>query len=187
MTLTRALLVLLSISNVQTAGSSGLQSSNPPSNPPLSSWAGSSESDSDCVGTARSGPGLTSHASQTVPDSDVSSLTSVDSDLPSGVEEYSDSASDTEIVWAKGAHGVWGLANVFASGKLYFTRNVPEANCMPQGLGAGAPCRTCCQACPQSCQTSCHTLQACSQTCRPGGSQACSQACSWGGHSCGPC
>ena len=30
-----------------------------------------------------------------------------------------DSASDTEIVWAKSARGVWGLGNVFASGKLY--------------------------------------------------------------------
>ena len=45
-----------------------------------------------------------------------------------------DSASDTEIVWAKIARGVWGLANVFASGKLYFTRDVPEANCLPQRL-----------------------------------------------------
>ena len=66
--------------------------------------------------------------------------------------------SDSEIVWAKSAHGVWGLANVFASGKLYFTCDVPEANCLPQGL--------------------------CSQTCCPGGSQACSPAhckamCTW--------
>ena len=30
--------------------------------------------------------------------------------------------------------GVWGLANVFANGKLYFTRDVPEANYLPQGL-----------------------------------------------------
>jgi hypothetical protein len=35
---------------------------------------------------------------------------------------------------AKSARGVWGLANVFANGKLYFKRNVPEANCLPQGL-----------------------------------------------------
>ena len=42
-----------------------------------------------------------------------------------------DNASDTEIVWAKSARGVWGLANIFANGKLYFTHDVPEANCLP--------------------------------------------------------
>ena len=71
-------------------------------------------------------------ASQSDTDSDVSSLTSVDSGLPSDVEE--DSASDTEIVWVKSARGVWGLANVFAIGKLYFTRDVPEPENLPQGL-----------------------------------------------------
>ena len=39
-----------------------------------------------------------------------------------------------KIVWAKSARGVWGLANVFANGKLYFTCDVPETNCLPQGL-----------------------------------------------------
>ena len=77
-------------------------------------------------------------ASQDGTDSHVSSLTSVESGLPSGVEEDSDSASDTEIVSAKSVCGVWGLANVFANGKLYFTRSVPEANCLPQGLEAPA-------------------------------------------------
>ena len=43
-----------------------------------------------------------------------------------------DSASDTEVVWAKSARGLWGRANVFANGKLYFTCNVPEANCLLQ-------------------------------------------------------
>ena len=42
-----------------------------------------------------------------------------------------DSASDTEIVWAKNTCGVWGLANVFAGGKLYFTCNVHKAKCLP--------------------------------------------------------
>jgi hypothetical protein len=41
---------------------------------------------------------------------------------------------DTEIVWAKSGRGVWGLANVFADGQLYFTRDVPEAKRLPQGL-----------------------------------------------------
>ena len=132
LTLTHTLLVLLSISNVQTADSLDSEPSNPPSNPPSPSRASSSERDSD--GTGTSGSGQASHASQTATDSDVSSLTSVDSGLPSGVEKDSDSASDNEIVWAKGARGVWGLANVFANGKLYFTRDVPEANCLPQGL-----------------------------------------------------
>ena len=45
-----------------------------------------------------------------------------------------DSASDTEIVWAKRACGVCGLANVFVNGKLYFMCDVPESNCLPQGL-----------------------------------------------------
>ena len=44
-----------------------------------------------------------------------------------------DSASDFEIVWAKNARGVWGLTNVFANGKLYFTHDVPEANRLQQG------------------------------------------------------
>ena len=43
--------------------------------------AGSSASDSDGTGTSGSGSGLSSHASQTAADSDVSSLTSVDSGL----------------------------------------------------------------------------------------------------------
>ena len=34
----------------------------------------------------------------------------------------------------KSAHGVWGLANVFANEKTYFTRDIPEANCLPQRL-----------------------------------------------------
>ena len=45
-----------------------------------------------------------------------------------------DSASDSEIVWTKSVRGVWRLANVFANVKLYFVHNVPEANCLPQGL-----------------------------------------------------
>ena len=45
-----------------------------------------------------------------------------------------DSVSDAEILWAKNVRGVWGLANVFANGKLYFARTFPEANCLPQGL-----------------------------------------------------
>ena len=45
----------------------------------------------------------------------------------------------TEIVWAKATGGVWGLANVFANGKLYVTRDVPEANCLPQGLPPKLP------------------------------------------------
>ena len=113
----------------------------------------------------------------------LSSLTPVDSGLPGGVED-SDSMSDTEIVWAKRARGVWGLANVFA-GKLYSTRDVPEANCLPQGLEA--PAKSAAKPAPKICQISCQTLQACSQTSYPGGSQACSQTCSWKAHSCGPC
>ena len=42
--------------------------------------------------------------------------------------------SNAEIVWAKSARGVWGLANVLATGKVYFTHDVPQANCLPQGL-----------------------------------------------------
>ena len=32
------------------------------------------------------------------------------------------------------ACGAQGLAKVFANGNLYFTCDVPEANCLPQGL-----------------------------------------------------
>ena len=123
--------------------SSDSEPSNPPSNPPWPSHASSSEGDSDGTGPSGSGSGLLSHASQTTTDSDVSSLTSVDSGLPSGVEQDSASASDTEIVWAKNACGVWGLANIFANGKLYFTCDVP-ANCHRDR----SPCQTCCPACP---------------------------------------
>ena len=55
-----------------------------------------------------------------------------------------DSASDTEILWAKSVRGVWGLANVFATGNLYFARYVPEAKRLPLGLEprAKSPART---------------------------------------------
>ena len=36
--------------------------------------------------------------------------------------------------YTKSARGVWGLANIFANGKLYFTRDVPEPENLPQGL-----------------------------------------------------
>ena len=55
--------------------------------------------------------------------------TSVDSGLPSNVEGAS--ASGTEIVWAKSARGVWGLPNVSANRKLYFTRDIPEPENLP--------------------------------------------------------
>jgi hypothetical protein len=45
-----------------------------------------------------------------------------------------DSASDTEIVWAKSARSVWGLANVSANRKFCFTHDFSDANCLPQGL-----------------------------------------------------
>ena len=48
---------------------------------------------------------------------DVSSLTSVNIGLPTGVGEESDSASD--IMWATNARGVWVLASVFANKGLY--------------------------------------------------------------------
>ena len=93
-------------------------------------------------GTATSGSqgisGSGSDASEDDTDSDVSSLTSVDSGIPSGVEEGCENASDTENVYAKSDPGVWGLANVFANEKLYCTRDVPEPDCLPQGLGPPA-------------------------------------------------
>ena len=89
MILIRTLLVLLSISNVQTAVL--------------------------CLPRFR--------APQSVVLTTGPSLISVESGLPSGVAEDNDSASNTEIVWAKSAGGVWGLANVFANEKLYFTRD----------------------------------------------------------------
>ena len=58
----------------------------------------------------------------------------MESGLLSGVKEDPYSVSYSEIVWAKSVHGVWGLSNVFANGKLYFMRDVPEAHCLLQGL-----------------------------------------------------
>ena len=56
-----------------------------------------------------------------------------DNALPSGVEDDLDTASDTKMVWAKSTLGVWGLANIFANEKLYFTRDVPHADGLPRG------------------------------------------------------
>eukprot|EP00670_Eutreptiella_braarudii_P029639 CAMPEP_0174378052 /NCGR_PEP_ID=MMETSP0811_2-20130205/121812_1 /TAXON_ID=73025 ORGANISM="Eutreptiella gymnastica-like, Strain CCMP1594" /NCGR_SAMPLE_ID=MMETSP0811_2 /ASSEMBLY_ACC=CAM_ASM_000667 /LENGTH=244 /DNA_ID=CAMNT_0015530177 /DNA_START=713 /DNA_END=1447 /DNA_ORIENTATION=- len=49
-----------------------------------------------------------------------------------------DNASDTEMVWAKSARCVWGLAHGFANGKLYFTHDVPQDHCLPQALEPSA-------------------------------------------------
>ena len=84
---------------------------------------GSSEGDSDGTDVAGSGSGSGSScdASQDATDSNVPSLT------PDCVGKE-----------AKSVCGVWGLANVLANGKLYFTRNVPQANCLPWGLESPA-------------------------------------------------
>ena len=70
-------------------------------------------------------------SSQDATDSNILLLTSIESGLPGGVEKDDDSASDTEVVWAKSVRGVWGLANLFANGKWYVMRNVPDASCWP--------------------------------------------------------
>ena len=63
--------------------------------------------------------------------SDEDSLTScsiLDTDTDS-----EDEACPTEVVWAKSARGVWGLGHVFGN-KLYFTRDIPEENWVPETL-----------------------------------------------------
>ena len=87
------------------------------------------------------------------------------------MKEVSDSASDTEIVWAKSARGVWGLVSVFANEKLYFTRDVPETDCVPYGLKPPAkPAAKCPKAAAKP------LVKTLSQTCCQDGSQACTQA-----------
>ena len=58
-----------------------------------------------------------------------------DGDLPEAdtTDEDSDLNSDTEIVWAKSARGVWGMGHSFG-GKLYFTRDIPEEKWIPKDL-----------------------------------------------------
>ena len=104
---------------------------------------------------------------------------------PSGVEEDGDSASDTEIVWAKSARGVVGLANVFANEKLDFTHDFLEPKYLPRGW---SPLSNLLPKLLPKLPISCQTLnQECNQTGCPGGSQACSKACSWRALSSGPC
>ena len=133
----------------------------------------------------RSGSGSSSDASQDATDSGVSSLTSVQSGIPSGVEEDSQSAADTQIVWAKSAReGLWGLPNVFANGKLYFTRYVSQANCLPQGLEL--PAKPAAKPAPKAAKP-CAKSSAKSAAKPAARWQPSSQACSWRAHSCGPC
>ena len=65
-------------------------------------------------------------------DSDSDSGTNTDDDGPiSDSSSRNDSADSddepTEIVWAKAARGVWGMAHVF-DGKFYFTRDHMQGN-----------------------------------------------------------
>ena len=41
--------------------------------------------------------------------------------------------TQVEVVWAKSAHGVWGLGHVF-DGKLYFSRDICEETWIPKDL-----------------------------------------------------
>ena len=57
--------------------------------------------------------------------------------IPSGSEEEEEEeeeeGDDVEVVWAKSAHGVWGLGHVF-DGKLYFTPDICEEKWIPKNL-----------------------------------------------------
>ena len=76
-------------------------------------------------------------------DSDSDFGTDTDDDGPisesSSVDDSSDSDDEpTEVVWAKAARGVWGMAHVF-DGKLYFTRDPMQGNFIPKNLKLPEP------------------------------------------------
>ena len=77
-----------------------------------------------------------------VTDSDSGTDTDEDepiSDLSSSSDESSDSDDNpNEVIWAKTARGVWGMAHVF-DGKLYFTRDRMQGNFIPKKLPEPKP------------------------------------------------
>ena len=75
---------------------------------------------SDGTGSSGSGSGLASRASQTATDSGVSLLTSVDSGLPSGVAEDSDSVRPTLRLFGQRVLVVYGVWQMF----------LPTENCL---------------------------------------------------------
>ena len=77
-----------------------------------------------------------------VTDSDSGADTNEDkpiSDLSSSSDDSSDSDDNpNEVIWAKAARGVWGMAHVF-DGKLYFTRDHMQGNFIPKNLKLPEP------------------------------------------------
>ena len=77
-----------------------------------------------------------------VTDSDSGTDTNEDkpiSDLSSSIDDSSDSDDNpNEVIWAKAARGVWGMAHVF-DGKLYFTRDLMQGNFIPKNLKLPEP------------------------------------------------
>ena len=77
-------------------------------------------------------------------DSDYDSGTDTDEDEPiSDLSSSSDDSSDSddnpdEVIWAKPARGVWGMAHV-CDGKLYFTRDHMQRNVIPKNLKLPQP------------------------------------------------
>ena len=76
-------------------------------------------------------------------DSDSDSGTDTDDDGRISESSSSDDSSDsddepTEVVWAKAARGVWGMAHVF-DGNLYFTRDHLQGNFIPKNLTLPKP------------------------------------------------
>ena len=75
--------------------------------------------------------------------SDSGSGTDTDDDGPISESSSSDDSGDsddepTEVVWAKAARGVWGMAHVF-DGKLYLTRGQMQGNFIPKNLKLAEP------------------------------------------------
>ena len=77
-----------------------------------------------------------------VTDSDSGTDTNGDkpiSDLSSSSNDSSDSNDNpNEVIWAKAARGVWGMAHVF-DGKFYFTRDHMQGNFIPKNLKLPKP------------------------------------------------
>ena len=61
------------------------------------------------------------------------------SDHSSSSDDSADSDDNpNEVIWAKAAQGVWGMAHVF-DGKLYFTRDHMQGNFIPKNLKLPEP------------------------------------------------
>ena len=91
------------------------------------------------------------HAAQNDCESDSCMDSGTDTDTDSDSDSDADSSSDSgagdgasandqcvDIIWAKAARGVWGLAHVF-NNKLFFTRDIMDDDAVPKHFNVPEP------------------------------------------------